>query len=290
MVHEPPAPRAQRIRALIADCTSIGALPAAYHKLSQVVRDPNANADKIAAAVRLDPALTARLLQLVNSAALRPSHPIETVSQAAMRIGMNQLQQLALATTVVRMFRGLPEHLLDMTSFWTHSVAVGVAAHILGRSLGERRTESLFVAGMLHDVGTLMLCTAQPKEMRNVLIETENSGRPALEVEFELLGFTHAEVGAMLLQSWGLSQRVVDVARWHHEPSTSPPPHRPMIDIVHIGDVLASALSMGNGGERAAHALDAEAWQRTGLSTGDLRGVISEFDAQVSSVVESLLA
>ncbi|MEZ4238281.1 MAG: HDOD domain-containing protein [Myxococcota bacterium] len=283
-----PIVRAQ-LDTIVADAPRLGALPAAYHRLSEVLQDPAANAQHIAAAVRLDPDLTARLLRLVNTAAIRPPRPIDTVSQAAMRIGTVQLQQLALATSVVRMFRGMPEHLLDMASFWTHSVAVGLGTHLLGRALGYRSTESMFVSGLLHDVGTLLLCTVKPREVRNVLIETENRGLPHYVVEQQILGYSHADAGAVLLESWNLPRRVVDVAAWHHRLSDAAPPDRSLIDLVHVADVIATSLSIGNGGERAAHALDPEVWRRTRLTTSQLHTVIRDLDAQILEVVEALL-
>jgi HD-like signal output (HDOD) protein len=279
----------RQLQTLVADAPRLGALPAAYHRLSEVLHDPDASAQRIAAAVRLDPDLTARLLRLVNSAALRPARPIDTVSQAAMRIGTVQLQQLAMSTAVVKMFRGMPEHLLDMASFWTHSITVGLGTHLLGRTLGHRHTESMFVSGLLHDVGTLLLCTVRPKDVRQVLIETENQAKPHHEVEQQLLGFTHADVGAVLLDSWRLPRPVVDVAAWHHRGSEVPPPHRSLIDLVHIADVLASGLGIGNGGERAAHALDPEVWRRSRLTTAQFEQVIRDVDSQILEVVGALL-
>jgi HD-like signal output (HDOD) protein len=277
------------LEALVLGAPRLGALPAAYHRLSEVLQDPSASGERIAAAVRLDPDLTARLLRLVNSAALRPAKPIDTVSQAAMRIGTTQLQRLAMATSVIRMFRGMPEHLLDMASFWTHSIAVGLGTHLLGRILGHRHTESMFVSGLLHDMGTLLLCTVRPTDVRRVLIETENHARPHHVVEQELLGFTHADVGAVLLESWSLPRQVVDVAAWHHRAREAPPPYRALVDLVHVADVLASGLGIGNGGERAAHALDPEVWRRSRLTTAQLEQVVRDVDAQTLEVVEALL-
>jgi HD-like signal output (HDOD) protein len=168
-------------------------------------------------------------------------------------------------------------------------VAVGLGTYLLARSLGRRRTETLLVAGLLHDVGTLLLCTGRPREARDVLVQTENRGLPHHVVELGLLGFTHADVGSALLGSWSLGPLACDVAKFHHEPLRAPSASADAVDLVHVADVVASALSMGNAGERAAHALEPEVWRRTGLTTQRLERVVRDLDAQILEVVEVLV-
>lgn len=275
----------EAVQAVLREAPALGVLPDAYLRLSQVLRDPNANSERIAAVIRLDPGFTARLLRLANSVASGSTVKIENVSQAATRIGLNQLHSLALATSVVKMFRGMPEHLLDMRSFWTHSVAVGFATSALAKAAGQSRTESLFVRGLLHDVGTLVMCLTRPADVRRVLVETENSGRPHEEVERAMLGYTHEHIGTGLLRAWGLPEDVIQSVRFHHRPWLAPVQFQNGADQVHVADVIASALQIGNGGERAAAALDPEAWDRLRLSPESLEGIASRLEDQVDQVV-----
>lgn len=273
------------VREVLREAPALGVLPDTYLRLSEVLRDPNVNSERIAAVVRLDPGLTARLLRLANSAAMGASNKVENVSQAATRIGTNQLHNLALSTSIVRMFRGMPEHLLDMRSFWTHSIAVGFATSALARAGGQPRTESLFVRGLLHDVGTLVMCLTRPGDVRRVLVETENSGRPHEEVEREMLGYTHEHIGTGLMRVWGLPDDVVQAVRFHHRPSLAPTAVRAGADLVHVADVIVSALQIGNGGERAANSLDPAAWRRLGLSHDILAPIVGKLRDQVSAAV-----
>ena len=280
---------ADAARALVSETPQLGALPQAYHQLTRVLQDKSGNAQRIANAVQIDPALTARLLGVVNSAALAGGRSVDTVSHAAMLVGSAQLQQLALATAVVQMFQRMPEHLLDMRSFWKHSVAVALGTHLLARATGARRTEAAFVAGLLHDVGGLLVCLARPTAARDVLLATEGCGRPHHEVERERLGCDHAEIGAVLLEVWELPPATIDVVRWHHDPSAAPAASQRQVDLVHVADVAVSALQIGNAGERAAHPLDLGAWDRLGVSPAQLDEVLLELQEQVTQVTEALL-
>jgi len=243
--------------------TALGSYPAAYQQLVRVLANPAANAEHIAAAVRIDPVLTARLLAFVNAAHL--GRRITTVTHAAMLVGRRQLRSLATASAVVHMFRGIPEHLVDMNAFWRHSVGVAIAANHLGLA-APGRVAGLFVPGLLHDIGALLLYLVRPEEARRILIDTENLAEEAREIERRHVGADHAELGARLQESWRLPERTVAVARFHHCPSAAPEPAQQAVDLVHLADVAVSALQIGNAGERAAHPLDEAAWSRCGLT------------------------
>ncbi|MEO0603114.1 MAG: HDOD domain-containing protein, partial [Myxococcota bacterium] len=220
--------------------TALGSFPAAYQQLTRVLADPNANAERIAAAIRVDPALTARLIGFVNASHLTGSRRVDSVSHAAMLVGRRQLRDVATASAVVHLFRGIPEHLVDMHAFWRHSLAVGLAASQLGRAAAHQ-TGQLFVPGLLHDMGALLLFLVKPDDSRQVLIETENRGVEARVVEKQVLGIDHTEVGAKLLQTWGLPDVAIAAARYHHEPSLAPEELRLAADFVHLADVAVSA-------------------------------------------------
>ena len=276
------------IAEILGEAPSLAVLPESYCQLTAVLDDPTANVTRIAAAVRVDPALAAGVLRLANSASVSPRDPVETVTRAVMVLGTSQIRQMALSLTVIRMFRGMPEHLLDMQSFWKHSAAVAMLCHLLATARGQAHTEAVYVAGLLHDIGTLLLCVTRPREARRIMMITENGSRPLPEVERTVLGFSHAELGGALLEQWGLSEGQVEAVRWHHAPSEAAPDHQPMADLVHVADVSVSALRIGNAGERAAHALDVHAWTRLSVGPEALERGLDALDGQLTDLVLAL--
>lgn len=273
---------------IVASARSLAALPSTYVRLTEVLAAPDATAESVAAVVKLDPGLSARLLKLANSVAYSPPKPVHSLAHATSMVGMNTIRNLALATGVVMVFRGVPEHLLSMGSFWKHSVAVASAAHLLAIRARTVTADVAFVAGLLHDVGELLICLQRPLEAREVIIRAENTGAPNFEVERELFGFTHAEVGARLLEVWGLGAAEVAAARFHHDPTAAPAAHRRVTELVHVADVTVSALQIGNAGERAAHPLSPAAWSRSGLRANDMDSAIQQLDRQMGSLAEAI--
>ena len=272
---------ANDVAALIADAAVLGALPEAARQLLAVIDDADPRSERIAAAVRIDPVITARVLARTRAC---------TVSAAAMGLGLGALQGLVRKTPMIRHFRGIPEHLVSMRSYWIHSVAVALIAHRLARIRGTTDPEIAYVAGLIHDLGALLIWLARPREARRILIDTENEGVPHREVEQRVLGIHHAELGGALLTSWGIADPLVVAVRWHHAPSAAPEhADQALVDQVHLADVIASALQLGNAGERAAHALDEAAFDRTGLAEAQLEGVLTEVEGQLSALKDAVL-
>ena len=127
---------------------------------------------------------------------------------------------------------------------------------------------SMFVGGLLHDIGALLVYLVRPDKARDILIETENRGAETRMVEREQLGVDHSELGAQLQIAWELPDLSVQIARYHHTPSEAPASAQDAVDLVHLADVAVSALRIGNAGERSAHALDDGAWERSGAPPG----------------------
>lgn len=273
---------------LVASASELAVLPSSYLRLTAALEAPGAGPEQISAAIRLDPALAARLLRLVNSPAYSPRRPVDSLGHAVALAGTSVVKRLALGSSLVRMFRGIPERLLDMKAFWTHSVAVAVGTVALAsRVPNGPRGDSVFVAGLLHDLGTLLLCLRSPDAVLHVMGSTEDL--PQDHLERELLGFSHADVGAQLLMAWGLPSPLVAAAGWHHGPGRVPAEFRVLVDLVHLADVMSSALRIGTAGERAAHRLDLGALERTGLGPDDFRLAAGQVEVQLQPVVEAML-
>jgi HD-like signal output (HDOD) protein len=242
----------------------------------------------IAKVIREDPGLTARLLRIVNSAFYSFPSKVETISQAVTIVGTQQLGALALATSVMNMFKGIPEEFVNMDSFWKHSIGCGLAARTIATYRREANAERFFVAGMLHDVGRLILYTKIPDRAREVLQQARDGEKLLYEVEREVFGFTHAVAGGVLMQSWRLPASLEEAVMFHHNPraATRFPAEAA---IVHVSDIIAHALQLGSSGERYVPPLDPSAWERLQLSPGILASVEDQVDRQYTDSVQTLL-
>jgi len=276
------------LKALVQETPQIATLPSVYSELSTLITQQHANATLVARVVSMDPGLTVRLLRMVNSSFYGLQHRVDTVSHAVSLIGHEQLRQLALATTVVHMFRAMPEHLINMKSYWSHSIATAIACRALGRMLQVAKVESLFVTGLLHAVGSLVICINRPRKARRVFILVKNSERQLHEVEKEVLGYTHADVGAALMKNWGLSPTQVEAVRWKHEPMKAGVTHRKAAAILHVANVVSCALNVGSVGDEVIPKFSEEAWEELGLEPEAMQALVWEIEEQFEDLTQRM--
>lgn len=216
-------------------------LPEIYIRISQVLEDPNHDTKQIGDIVSHDPALTARILRIVNSAYYGLSSKIELVTRAVSVIGEDDLHNLVLATSAVDTFKRIPNQLLDIDLFWQHSVHCGIVSRLLSKHCNILHGERLFIAGMLHDIGKLILYFKEPEISQQVLLASAESDGQLFRSEQELIGFTHGDVGAALIDAWKLSGTLKEVAAYHHTPLKAKN-HRLETSIVHIANCVVNAI------------------------------------------------
>ena len=267
---------------LVRGSVEVSSLPAIYTRLNEALNNPRASASQIADVIAEDTGLTARLLRLANSPFYGFPSRIETVSRAVLIIGTQQIRDLALATSVMSAFRGVPGDLVDMESFWLHSMATGVAARVLASQRREANVERFFVAGVLHDIGRLLLYKRLPAEARVALDRARDGDELLFESERAVMGCDHGGVGGALLEAWGIPASLQEVAACHHDPGRA---ERYPLEaaVVHVADILAHAMEMGTSGERAVPPLDPPAWERIGLPATVLAAVLDQADRQVAA-------
>jgi HD-like signal output (HDOD) protein len=272
---------------LLRGCVEVTSLPMVYHRINEAINHPRASMKDIGRIIGDDTGLTVRLLKLVNSAFYGFPSKIETITQALVIIGTKQLRDLALATSIVSLFKGIPKDLVDMDSFWRHSIVSGIIAKILATYRRESNIERFLIAGMLHDVGRLILYKKMGDEAREALYESQTSGCLLFEVERKRIGFDHADLGRRLLNLWNLPLSLEEAVACHHRPHDAE--HYPMESaVIHLSDLMANALQWGSSGERAVPSLDPEAWKRLSLPTSILSPALDNLEAQVNDVIQSM--
>jgi putative nucleotidyltransferase with HDIG domain len=276
---------AARASDLLKGVVSVASLPGVFLRLSEVVSDPRTSAADVGRVIAEDPGLTARLLKLVNSAMYNFPSRIETVSHAISIVGTAQLQDLALATSVIRLFGSIPQGLVTMESFWRHSVACGVTARALASRRREANVERYFVAGLLHDIGRPIMYMQLPDQSLLAVTRSKEEKKPLVQIEYELLGFDHSHVGAALLDMWKLPSSLKEAVAHHHHPERAT---RFPVEtaVVHVSDLIANAMSLGSSGETGIPPLVASAWDKIGLSPAVLGDLMEECERHYEAAVQ----
>ena len=245
------------------------ALPEVFARINDTVNDPRASLSDIAPIIEQDVGLTALLLRIVNSAFYGFPSQIETIARAITIVGTQQLGDLVLATSVVKVFRGISQDLLNMESFWRHSLACGITARILSTLRHDGNGERLFVAGILHDIGRLLICMDRNAEAREILQQSLEGKRPTHQIEMEILEYDHTAVGGALVEEWNLPVSLHEAVAHHHSPLDAV--HHPVeVAIIHVADIITHAMQLGNSGSPYVPPFELQAWERLGLPLGAL--------------------
>ncbi len=251
---------------LLDDDLPIASLPSVYHQFQDAIACDNTSFAKIGEIILYDSGLTARLLKIVNSAYYSFPEPIEKISDAILVVGTEQLSYLVLSTVVTDKFNTIPESVLNMESFWQHSIACGLIAKELASLNKNLEPEKFFIAGMLHDIGQVILCTKLPLLSMKILLDLQSQNEQIDILENEELGFDHAELGARLLKKWNLSDFHVEVTTFHHQPHRAPN-FSFEASIIHFADVLANSMQLGSSGEKPVTSdLEEKIWESLNFS------------------------
>jgi HD-like signal output (HDOD) protein len=257
-------------------------IPSVVFELNEVIANPMSSADHIAQVVNRSPSLTALLLKIVNSSFYGFPSKIDKVSHAVTLIGTREISGLALGISILSIFKNIPKEMIDMYSFLKHSLACGILARILAAQKNFGQTEQLFVSGLLHDLGRLILYLYFTDESRNILSRSRNNHTLLYETETDYLGCDHAQVGKQLMEQWKLPLILENNVLYHHNPSEAQQPIP--ATIVHLADIIVNGLGIGSSGEKFVPPLDTAAWENLDLPLSSFDTVIGQATHQFYSL------
>lgn len=264
------------LQTLVRQVRDLAALPAAVVRVMQLTDDPKTGTADVARALASDQALAARVLKLANSAFYGSSRRLSTVSESVTTLGMRTTRNLVMAASCQQMLeKDVAGYALPHGALWRHSLACASAAQALAQRARCRVTEEAFVAGLLHDIGKVVLNTYLKDRFARVLLRTLEGAVTFAEAEREVLGFDHAEAGACLLERWKLPASLVLAVRWHHAPLESPSPSL-LPCLVHVADAVCLTLGIGLGLDGLAYTLHPEALAALGLTADDFEQVAGQ--------------
>lgn len=259
--------------------------PGIIMDFTQVIEDPIASADDIAEVINRSPSLAVLLLKLANSPILGLSSKIDTVSRAIAMIGVKEVGSLVLSISIMRLFFDIPKELVDMRGFLRHSLACGLLSRILAAHKKLLGTEQMFMAGLLHDVGRLVLYRYFPEQAKLLLHMARKIGWSLHEMENECLGIDHQQLAGLLIQKWKLPVALENKIVYHHHPSQSP--DRLEAGIVHLADIAINALGLGHSGEQIIPRFEPAAWDNMDITPGTLKIAIAQTIEQME-IMEAL--
>lgn len=235
---------AQQMAQLVNEAEQSLRFPHTAMRLWRLAHDPKASAQEVARLIDRDPAIAARVLKLANSPAFPYPGQIGDIARAIAVIGMREIADIALASSCVSGFSPLENTLLRRADFWWHSFSVALLAKDLARAHAQDPGEA-FAAALLHDLGRMLLFAKRPQVMIQVLHESLNEEQSMPALERERLGFDHAQLGARLLQTWKLPDKLCEAVALHHAEAEAVQ-KKPLADVVRLANSGAGLAEVSN--------------------------------------------
>ncbi len=244
-------------------------IPNVLKKLIAVIENPRTSLQEVSKFISNDPVLTMRVLKMVNSPIYGFPGRISSVSQGVVLLGLNVVKGLLLGVSVFELMQKA------MIGLWEHSLGCAVTARIIAKRRSIKEFEEIFVAGLLHDLGKVILILRFPVEYMKFMEGAEHGDAVICKAEKEVFGVTHADVAIWLTEKWSFPKGLVEIIGNHHRPGVSRYA-RVETAIVHISDILVRARGLGFAGDHSVPVVNPGAWKLLGLSEKELREVLKE--------------
>ncbi|MDD3353189.1 HDOD domain-containing protein [Zoogloea sp.] len=260
---------------LVAHIHKLPAMPAVAMEVLASMAGADTDIDKLAHQIAQDQAIAARVLRVANSPFYGLQARVSSIHDAIVVLGLSSVRSLVLAAAVVTSLPAGCAAGFNQDRFWRHVLGTAVAAQALAQALG-RRPESLFIAGLLHDIGRLALMVLDPDHFSRCLELAHSGDLPLTDAERRIFGFDHAQVGAALTARWNFPADIVDALAWHHDPQRGAPGG--MAGIIHYADAISQALDLDEGKDEWSQVprLDQETVTGLGLSWEVLLAVLED--------------
>jgi HD-like signal output (HDOD) protein len=238
----------REINARLELCPSLPSLGSINQALQGLLSAEQRFSAQISEIIRRDPSLTSRLLRLVNSVYYGLSTPVNSIEEAVFYLGVRQIRQLTTVTPIIEDFQRLSgKCVFPWREFWQHCIGTAILTREIFSGVQSPADESDYVAGLVHDVGKIVMAWSFPDHFAEVNQQAQQGTRDLLELESEILGIDHAELGALYLERHRLPELMIIAARFHHQPEKAEK-YRDIVASVQIADLLMRNARIGCSG------------------------------------------
>lgn len=274
---------------LILQSKELSSLPEIYTRVSELLDDEDSCSEKIGAVVQSDPAITSKILKVVNSPFYGFPSEISTIAQAINILGRNPLRQLLISSVIGGVFSRFSNEYFSMDEFWQHSVHTSVIAKYCYQNIvGKMKSDELFIAGLLHDIGKLIIAHQIPESTLELQRLIDLNEEHILDIETQQFGFTHAEVAASIMDKWGLPSLLQSCALHHHSPEQAEEQYQVQAWVIHIANALSNSGLKPEEINISKQLAVLDNWQKSTLTEEQIMDAYQQAYEQYQLVLDSL--
>lgn len=284
------------LRDFLKKVKDLPTISAVANEINIADKNDSLTAQSLGAIISRDPALTATVLKLANSAYYGMAREITSLERAVTVLGFDTIKNLALTISVFHVFKSREGQVLDLKGLWYHSLGVGIAAkHLALRSpvlaCDKTLPEQAFICGILHDIGKIAFAQNLPVEMAEILRQTQSGTLPQYEIEKNILDFNHQKAGQAMAELWNFPEDYQTVIRLHHAPTAAAIGDNPkiaaLVMTVYLGNKIAKALHLGESTDPHMAKVTPDDLKNLGISKQDLPGVVQQIKDEYAQCLEA---
>ncbi len=262
-------------------------LPQSISQILELTKCSKSSAHDLTKVCERDPKLTVNMLKLANSPSYGFTRKISAISHAIVCLGLDTVKSIALASSTQEMLNSeIPAYALEKGMLWQHSIGCSTCARIIAKRIGFKESEEAYIAGLLLDIGKIMLSNFAEEEFIQIVEKSKNNRISFDKAEQEVLGFDHAQIGGKIIEKWNLPPILVEAVRYHHQPDKAKE-HRKITYIVHLADAISCMLGIGLGCDGLMYVLEENTLEYLELSKEDVESIMSELVDKVFGSEES---
>lgn len=261
----------QILRSKVERITALPTVPMVLKRTLEVIENPQTSLIEISQFISQDPALTSRLLKMVNSAIYGFPGRISAVSHGVVLLGLSVVKGILLGVSVFELMQE------TMVGLWEHSLGCATAARILARNKGLKEFEEVSVAGLLHDIGKVIMVLLIPDDYTKAIEHAKTNKNHILMSEREVLGADHANAGTWMARKWNFPKPLIEIIEYHHKPHIAKT-FKLETAVVHVADIIIRARSFGYAGDQVLPLVNHQAWESLKLTEADIVAVLDEME------------
>jgi len=266
----------RELKKRLSKIKNLPTLPTVANNVIKLIQNPDSSSFEISEAISQDQSLASKVLKTANSAYYGFPRKITTINYAIVVLGLNNIKNIVLSTSIMAQFSKKDGTILfDREDFWKHSLLCGIISKKISEHMGITNSEEMFMCGLLHDFGKMILDSFFHDEFMLALELSTQKKITLMDAENKIFGFNHAGVGALLLQKWSLPPSLVRAVQYHHSPEESRSAVR-TASIVHVANYICRKIGIGNGGHNILPMLNKKAFKLVDLTGKQIKDMSAQ--------------
>ncbi len=266
----------KEIKKRLSKIKNLPALPVVVNNVIKLTQNPDSTAFEIAEAIAQDQSLASKVLKTANSAYYGFPRKITTINYAIVVLGLSNIKNIVLSTSIMKQFpMSASDSFFDLKDFWKHSLLCGIISKKISSHMGIKNTDEIFMCGLLHDFGKLILYNYLYDEFVHAIEMSLEQNIALKDAEAKVFGFDHSGIGGLLLKKWSFPPAMVSAVEHHHTPDERPNAFR-IASIVHVADYLCKRIGIGNSGDNILPELNKKAYKLTQLNSKEIKEMSSQ--------------